>query len=743
VLVADAAMVVEACGPGFVEHFGCDVTGRAFAQLISNKDRRGRKDFVRATTAYTGGYVDTTLVLELGGARHCRVRASLNEHRWHLFVEDLLRFEGDAFSALTESAEKWSAAIGQSDDGIAILDDAHRIVEFNERFLTLGAFVSSFGVALNEESITGRVLFDLVDQEPTLEEMRQLIGDSRSDKRKRFRGVFRRGGLWLQATTSAIHLPVRGFVGTCVILKDITAHRMLEVASRELESKNADIQAMLQNLKQGVFTIVDDAVIHAEYSRHLEVLLGEADLAGRPAIPLLLDEAEMTSDERSMVAAAIRTTLGSDSLMFEINAHLLPREMRRTAHDGDVRELELDWVPLEDASGVVQRLLVAVRDVTEVRTLEKERHRQSEELALIAELVQVPGADFREFESLARSILKSVRRDLNSEQLDVPTVERIFRNYHGLKGNSRFRGLRMMSASAHDAEAGMDAVRRQPDAPWDAQAHLQDLEAIERMLARYRHVNDEVLGRGDAFGEVVAGSLVLAPDELSEFFERARSASEDLSRTSALMDGLRERAALGVDEMLSTVIRGLPTVAKAVDKPDPVVFIDGGDVGFDPTIANAMRDLFIHLLTNAIDHGVDDADARRSRGLEPAGHIRVDVEQAPGGAVDVLVSDDGPGLRLDLMRARLEEPGMTDAEVAELIFRSGCSTKECVTPTSGRGVGLDAARGLARSFDAKLDVEFTDGWSGASMRLERTIRFRLRVPAGRVWREREPRCSAA
>ena len=134
----------------------------------------------------------------------------------------------------------------------------------------------------------------------------------------------------------------------------------------------------------------------------------------------------------------------------------------------------------------------------------------------------------------------------------------------------------------------MDAVRRQPDAPWDAQAHLQDLEAIERMLARYRHVNDEVLGRGDAFGEVVAGSLVLAPDELSEFFERARSASEDLSRTSALMDGLRERAALGVDEMLSTVIRGLPTVAKAVDKPDPVVFIDGGDVGFDPTIANAM-----------------------------------------------------------------------------------------------------------------------------------------------------------
>ncbi len=745
ILTADSATTITSCGAGFAEHFGRDVTGQMVSALISQKDRRGRRDFIAATTRHEGELVDLTLVLELGGQRLCRVRGCREGAQWWFYVEDLLRFAGDAFFALTESAQRWSAVIGQSDDGIAILNGEHRVVEFNERFLTLGAFASSHGISLNEESLTGRSLFDLTGEDAVFEEMQAVVELSRTAKGRRFRGVTQRAKRHVEVTTSAIHLPVHGFAGTCVILKDVTAQHMLEVASAQLRSKNADIQAMLQNVRQGIFTIVDGGVVHPEYSRHLEDVLGCQDLGGKEAVPLLLDDATVGAEQRSMVEAVILTSLGSDSFSFTVNAHLLPRQLqRRLSHA--LRDLELDWVPLENDAGELERILVTVRDVTELKKLEAERERQGEELSLIAELVAMPGPQFREFEGSVRTMLARVRSGLASVRPDDETVALLFRQYHTIKGNSRFHGLRSMSATAHEAEGRLATVRDDPACPWDRDERERDLAQVESVLDRYLHVHDEVLGRRGSFERVAPGCLLLSPSELDTLLHDAEAAAGDPDRSMTLPQRLRERAALTSRELLASALRGLPSVARDVGKPHPTVRFEGEVIGFAPSILEPIRDCFVHLLTNALDHGIEAPEVREARGLPAAGTITIAVARAPGGSADLVVWDDGCGLDVETLRKRMDEPEANDDDVAQSVFRSGLSSRETVSITSGRGVGMDAARRLLESIGGTLVVEYAEPSGSAEPGRStgrRPVRFRCRVPAKHVWRTLDAAYAAA
>jgi two-component system chemotaxis sensor kinase CheA len=288
-----------------------------------------------------------------------------------------------------------------------------------------------------------------------------------------------------------------------------------------------------------------------------------------------------------------------------------------------------------------------------------------------------------------------------------------------------------MSASAHEAETRLACMRDDPAQPWDLPALESDLARIERLLARYRHVNDEVLGRKGSFEQAAPGYLVLSPNELGAVLEDARAAENDPRRATALAHRLRERAALSCRELLAAVLDGLPSVAEKVGKPPPVVRFEGDAIGLSPVILAPIRDGFVHLLTNAIDHGIDAPEARRARGLPAAGTITVATARAPDGGAELWVWDDGPGLDVAGLRQRTGEPEADDDAVAEAIFRSGTSSKDAVTLNSGRGVGMDAARRLAESIEGSLSVKYAGPTTAGG---RRPIRLCFRVPARHVWR---------
>ena len=125
--------------------------------------------------------------------------------------------------------------------------------------------------------------------------------------------------------------------------------------------------------------------------------------------------------------------------------------------------------------------------------------------------------------------------------------------------------------------------------------------------------------------------------------------------------------------------------------------VSGGDIEIDKRILEGLKDPFLHLIRNAIDHGIETPEARYQKQKSAWGKIRVSVFQPESNRVEITIADDGNGIDLDRIRKKSINSGMlsseqaealTDAETISLIFQSGISTSPLITEISGRGLGM-------------------------------------------------------
>jgi two-component system, chemotaxis family, sensor kinase CheA len=140
---------------------------------------------------------------------------------------------------------------------------------------------------------------------------------------------------------------------------------------------------------------------------------------------------------------------------------------------------------------------------------------------------------------------------------------------------------------------------------------------------------------------------------------------------------------------------------------------DGMELEADRRILQAVKDPLIHLLRNAVDHGIELPEVRRAAGKPPRGWISLRVSQVDAGRLVIRIADDGAGLRLPLLRAAAVRLGLMDATQAEqatpaalreLMFTPGFTTSPAVTDLSGRGLGLAIVREKVREVGGSATV---------------------------------------
>jgi len=154
--------------------------------------------------------------------------------------------------------------------------------------------------------------------------------------------------------------------------------------------------------------------------------------------------------------------------------------------------------------------------------------------------------------------------------------------------------------------------------------------------------------------------------------------------------------------------------------------LDGEDVEIDMTVVEALADPLVHLIRNAVDHGIEPPQVRQKRGKNPLGEVRLTAHHERGTIV-VNVIDDGGGIDVDKVRDRAAGMGlpahsMSDAELLDVIFTPGFSTADAVTATSGRGVGMDVVRRNIEGVRGKIHVENKAGrGTTISIRLPLTL----------------------
>lgn len=509
----------------------------------------------------------------------------------------------------------------------------------------------------------------------------------------------------------------------------------IQESSTQLKQKTADIQAMLQNMQQGILTVVAEGRVHAEYSAYLEAIFETTDIAGRDAMDLVFAGSDIDADTRSQVQAAVHACLGEDAMNFAFNEHLLVNEVAKTMPDGRVKTLDLSWSAITDETDTVMRLMLCVRDVTELRRLAAEAGEQRRQLEMIGEILAVSQEKFHQFVESSKGFIHENERIINQhDHANDMAVAELFRNMHTIKGNARTYGLRHLTSVVHEAEQHYDALRREGvGRPWDRDASIAELERVKRAVEHYATINEVNLGRkgpgtdatDDAYTVVERGVIV-------ESLRRVEAADPaNLAALRAMREGVRRTLALldseSFGEALSGVVDSLPSLAKELGRAAPVVSIDDNGYRLRTHAAAALQNVFMHLLRNAVDHGLEPRDERVARGKPPAGTIEVEVG-VDHGELQITISDDGRGLALARIREKAAALGFVapgvqvdDEAAAELIFRPGFSTAQALTEVSGRGVGMDAVRGMLAKEHGRIELRFTDEHRGAAYRAFQTI----------------------
>ena len=219
-------------------------------------------------------------------------------------------------------------------------------------------------------------------------------------------------------------------------------------------------------------------------------------------------------------------------------------------------------------------------------------------------------------------------------------------------------------------------------------------------------------------GEIVTTESMVTknPEVTNMHIDSFERSSQELRKLiNELQDIVMSIRMLPVSNSFQKMHRIVRDVSKKVGKEVELVLI-GEETEVDKNIIDTLSDPLMHLIRNAVDHGIEMPDVRVRNGKPATGKITLEARNA-GGDVVILVSDDGQGLDRDKLIKKAVEKGLTnkseneisDREAYQMIFLPGFSTNEDVTEYSGRGVGMDVVKRNIDKVGGSISLESAPG----------------------------------
>ena len=218
----------------------------------------------------------------------------------------------------------------------------------------------------------------------------------------------------------------------------------------------------------------------------------------------------------------------------------------------------------------------------------------------------------------------------------------------------------------------------------------------------------------------LVGELIIAAAGTNLIARRAHivELQECTSTLSSLVQEVRDSALqlrmVKIGATFNRFQRVVHDVAKELGK-DIGLVVSGEDTELDKTVVEKIADPLMHLVRNAIDHGIESAEVRAARGKPARGTVTLNAFHDSGSIV-IEVSDDGGGLKRDKIVAKAVERGLieagralSDSAAFSLIFEPGFSTADAITNLSGRGVGLDVVKRNITALRGSVDLKSVEG----------------------------------
>lgn len=268
------------------------------------------------------------------------------------------------------------------------------------------------------------------------------------------------------------------------------------------------------------------------------------------------------------------------------------------------------------------------------------------------------------------------------------------------------------------------AAREQPKSHAPAKTEAQEQVTAETSVRVDTKRLDDIMN--------MVGELVLSRNRLVRL--QGQLNNEQVAQAVATLDLVTSDLQTAVMKTrmqpIKKVFGRFPRVVRDISrglKKEVTLELQGEDTDLDKNLVEALADPLVHLVRNAVDHGVETPEARVAAGKTRAGTVILAAEQE-GDHILLTIADDGAGMDAEVLRRKAVEKGLMDAEAAarlterdcyNLIFLPGFSTKSEITDLSGRGVGLDVVKTRIAQLNGTVEIESQKG---------KGTRFMIKVP---------------
>mgnify|MGYP003823659481 CR=1 FL=1 len=469
--------------------------------------------------------------------------------------------------------------------------------------------------------------------------------------------------------------------------------KMVDERTQEIQSLNHTMQALLDSLSQGFFIFNKNGqCLNISSKACLQTL--EKNPNG-----LSVYEALNISPPEIEKFKKWTSTLFMEMLPFEDLAPLGPSHFAHTQN----KEIRLEYYPIRSANNEIEGVVTVSTDITKLIEAEKEVLIEKARAKMIVNLVQNKKS-IKTFIKDTQHFLDKLKSEL---QQPTPNTVEIFRYLHTIKGGASMYSIPSMVNPAHEAEEILQNLIKNPNSA--SLSKLKDhVHHIETNFSNFLKDVTNILG------QKVIDNQTLIELSMEDFLKTLEKASKKSTAPQACEYLHHQILMEPIENYFHVYQKAIDKAAEETGKKLFPLQLINGQLSIFPEPYLPLFNVLVHAFRNSVDHGIETPELRQEKGKPEQGQIQVTFERQDP-MLKFTIQDDGQGINPTIIRKKLTEKGIpfvgeSDQEVIQHIFDPLFSTRDQVTETSGRGVGMDAIKFEVDSLKGRIWVESNLGY---------------------------------
>lgn len=478
----------------------------------------------------------------------------------------------------------------------------------------------------------------------------------------------------------------------------------IEENTEQIKSVNETISTMLNSVTQGFFLFNKSGHIDSNYSAACEKIFEQSPSDKHLAEVLKTSKADLND---------WLETVFMEVIDFRSLAELGPQSFENLQG----MKIDLKYYPVRNQKNELTAVVCIATDITNELIAKQQLEEQKVFADRVTKIAKSKN-DFLYFVNETRKLLNSAEAELSNK---IPDVSALYRHIHTVKGGAGAFSLDKVQHFAHQFESELGSLRKSTPAMTESKVtELKfNLEKLKNLFEHIVNEHSDLLGAGVLDGE---NRVEIPFSRLKNFYELIRSTApyEKLQYNflAEFVSQPVEKSFLHYNEVVQHLSQRLDKMVAPIQFENEKLMI----------CHEPYRELFtslVHVFRNIVDHGIETPEERDLSGKDIEGKISVHfdrVHQKNGEQLKIVIKDDGAGINLERVKAKLEASGQkfnhfSEYELLNKIFESGFSTSEKISETSGRGVGMDAVLHACKNLGGTCELTSVLG-QGVTLNIE-------------------------